>query len=517
MEFFLLRRHNYFNDADEKIEFRNGREFLMSVNDRLNQMKAAVQNDMTEFKKELELKEEDRYTETKKEIANLSQNCLREDNFTDIPGNILQIYLPDDATIARELWRIKEYADELETIKEETEEELYKGNTGEDIKPKFASGAEYLDWLDRQLPYLEPFLPENADHVYFFRRWSREDFRYSPWLETLFEEEPRKLTTENNEDDIEPEFASGEEYLGWLGRQLPCLEPFVNDDTIHACYEFEWRKRNDYAPRLNTVIEETEEELNEKIIDEDIKPEFASGAEYLAWLDRQLPYLEPFLPENADHFYFFRRWSRDDFKYTPRLETHFEEEPGGKLTAENNKEDIEPEFASGEEYLGWLGRQLLCLEPFVGDDTIHASYEFEWQKRNDYTPRLNTVIEENVNEEQKKYRVCSSKKDTRELEDEDVNPYIKLMLQPTVFCMEVLTTQDPLSLADICTQMIPTEQTTDTGHPEYETNLTDTEKQTEQVCQKASKWNLSFKFLCRNKNIKERKKRALGFFSRFFH
>ncbi|XP_061175576.1 uncharacterized protein LOC133184502 [Saccostrea echinata] len=108
------------------------------------------------------------------------------------------------------------------------------------------------------------------------------------------------------------------------------------------------------------------------------------------------------------------------------------------LSADNSEEDIEPEFASGEEYLGWLGRQLPCLEPFVGDDTIHACYEFEWRKRNDYTPGLDTVIEENKDGGHKECTVDSRVNGTMELEDEDVNPYIKLMLQPTVYRLEVL-------------------------------------------------------------------------------
>ncbi|XP_062581704.1 uncharacterized protein LOC134243464 [Saccostrea cucullata] len=372
-------------DVNEEREYRNGNEFLMSLNNRLNKMqmkmRAAVPNDMTEFKKELELKEERRREEKRKDIAKISPNNFSRGNFFDIPENIFKIYLPDDATIARELWRIKEYAEDLDTIKEEAEEDLYKIKPEEDITPEFSSGSEFLDWVEGRLSYLEPFLPEYEVHHYFFRQWSRDDFSYTPWLETLFEGEPmEQLAAENDDEDIKPEFSSGEEYLGWLGRQLPCLEPFVGDDTIHACYRYEWQKRNYYKPGFDTVIEEQYEEIKES-------------------------------------------------------------------------------------------------------------------------------------------RANSPLKDTMELEDEELNPYIKLMLLPSIRFMEVLMSPNPLSLVEICSKSIPTELARDgcTSGPEYETRLIDTEQKTDQICKKGSKWNLSFKLLCRNKKENGQKKRSSGFFSRFFH
>ncbi|XP_062593086.1 uncharacterized protein LOC134254574 [Saccostrea cucullata] len=487
-------------DKKGETEYRSGGEFLMSVNNKMHQM-----------------------IETKKEIENVSQYCLRGDDFTEIPENllkiILQIYLPDDETIARELWRIQEYAEDLDTIKEEAEEELFKENT-DDVKPEFTSGTEYLAWLQQQLPFLEPFLPDDEDHELFFHQWSRNDFKYTPRLQTLIEEElEEKSTAENNKEDIKPEFATGADYLRWLEQQLPFFEPFLPDDEDHEHFFHQW-SRDDFkfTTCLEALNEETEEEAYKENTEKDVKPEFTSGMEYLDWLEQKLPFLEPFLPEYEVHEYFFREWSRHDFSYFSSLETVFEDEPDENLTEEDD-EDIEPEFISGEEYLGWLGRQLPCLEPFVGDGTIHACYEFEWCKRNGYAPKLDTLIEENENEEHNEYKVSSEVNDARELKDEELNPYIKLMLQPSIFCMEILVTQSPASLVNICTQMIPTELTTDASHPEYETNPFDTKQQIEQnlVCKKARRRNFSFKFLNRNKKEKEDKKRSPGFFARFFH
>ncbi|XP_062598910.1 uncharacterized protein LOC134260355, partial [Saccostrea cucullata] len=156
--------------------------------------------------------------------------------------------------------------------------------------------------------------------------------------------------------------------------------------------------------------------------------------------------------------------------------------------------------------------------PFVGDDTIHACYKYEWRKRNDYKPGVDTVLEEHY-EERKESRVNSPVKDTMELENEELNPYIKLMLQPLVRFMEVLMSENPLSLVEICSMNVPTELLTDacTSGPEYETNSVDTEQQTDQICKKGSKWNLPFKLLRRNKKENGQKKRSSGFFSRFFH
>ncbi|XP_062589724.1 uncharacterized protein LOC134251350 [Saccostrea cucullata] len=370
-------------DVREETKYRNGEEFMMSLNNRLNQMqmKAAVPNSITEFKKELELKEERRREEIRKDIAKISQNNLSRGNFSDIPENILKIYLPDDATIARELWRIKEYAEDLDTIKEEAEEDLYTIIREEDTTPEFSSGLEFLNWVEGRLSYLEPFLPEFEVHHYFFRQWSRDDFSYTPWLETLFEEESmEQIAAEIDDEDIKPEFSTGEEYLSWLGRQLPCLEPFVGDHFIHSCFKNEWRKGSDYKPGFDTVIEE-----------------------------------------------------------------HYEE---------------------GKE------------------------------------SRANSPVKDNM-----------------ELENEELNPYIKLMLLPSIRFKEVLMTQNPLSLVEICSKSITTELATDgcTSGPENETSLIDTKQQTDQICKKGSKWNLSFKLLCRNKKENGQKKRSAGFFSRFFH
>ncbi|XP_062598706.1 uncharacterized protein LOC134260139 [Saccostrea cucullata] len=49
---------------------------------------------------------------------------------------------------------------------------------------EFKDGTEYLEWLERQLPYLEEFEASDAVHYYFFRSWSKHTL-YFPEMEPL--------------------------------------------------------------------------------------------------------------------------------------------------------------------------------------------------------------------------------------------------------------------------------------------------------------------------------------------
>ncbi|XP_062566362.1 uncharacterized protein LOC134228699 [Saccostrea cucullata] len=54
-------------------------------------------------------------------------------------------------------------------------------------KPEFKDGRQLVEWLERKLPYFEPFAPEDAVHYYFNRQWSRQKSELK--LETLHEED----------------------------------------------------------------------------------------------------------------------------------------------------------------------------------------------------------------------------------------------------------------------------------------------------------------------------------------
>eukprot|EP00105_Crassostrea_gigas_P045497 XP_019929645.1 PREDICTED: uncharacterized protein LOC109620848 [Crassostrea gigas] len=53
-----------------------------------------------------------------------------------------------------------------------------------------------------------------------------------------------------------------------------------------------------------------------KPTNEETKPDFDSGRQLMEWLRMKLDYLEPFAPNDAVHFYFKRKWSREKFVAT---------------------------------------------------------------------------------------------------------------------------------------------------------------------------------------------------------
>ncbi|XP_061184919.1 uncharacterized protein LOC133192931 [Saccostrea echinata] len=130
----------------------------------------------------------------------------------------------------------------------------------DNARSEFKDGTEYLEWLDQQLPYLERFESSDAVHYYYFRSWSRQ--RYFPDMEPLLEKE------------------------------------FEEDEDVSLT--------DDY---VDGTVKKTE-----KVRENGTKPEFKDGRQLVEWLERKLPYLEPFAPEDALHYYFNRQWSRQKFE-----------------------------------------------------------------------------------------------------------------------------------------------------------------------------------------------------------
>ncbi|XP_048728591.2 uncharacterized protein LOC125646349 isoform X2 [Ostrea edulis] len=164
---------------------------------------------------------------------------------------------------------------------------LYGDQEHEASVPEFKDGREYIEWLDRQLPYLETFEPDDRVHYYFFRSWSKEI--YHPGLESLNEkveedvdledeciEETMKKDEKFWEEGTKPEFKDGREFVQWLGRKLRYLEPFAPDDAVHYYFSREWSKVQ-FQPKLDLLVEEcmeetmVEESINEEEMEEIVK------------------------------------------------------------------------------------------------------------------------------------------------------------------------------------------------------------------------------------------------------
>ncbi|XP_048756259.2 uncharacterized protein LOC125667021 [Ostrea edulis] len=180
-----------------------------------------------------------------------------------------KIYNPDKKTVLQELRRLREDPVELDPIEEndaETDNIEEKLETTE-LESEFRDGTEYLQWLDCQLPYLQPFESQYAVHHYFFRYWSRnEQYQFIPEMEPLIEmdedidghsEYVNDAADKENiwEEGLKPEFESGRQLVKWLERKLPFLESFAPDDAIHYCFNREW-SRMKFEATFDALVEE---------------------------------------------------------------------------------------------------------------------------------------------------------------------------------------------------------------------------------------------------------------------
>ncbi|XP_065927550.1 uncharacterized protein [Magallana gigas] len=412
----------------------NGEEFLRSIETRLARMgeiaNAFHEYQTDNFRRELEDKQFRPRIAKTTACCNKSQDDRTTEN--DEISKLLKIYDPDRETELADVFRYREYSEDLETIEEivpryydiedtcskefaskckhKTEylnwlrhqslyiEETDKRNDDDQVESnekfavEFRTGAEYLQWLELQLPYAEPFLPKDETHYYFFRKWRKDDLKYYSEMEYFNE-----MENEDDEDEIE-----GDNFDLNFSR----LEP-TNGET---------------------------------------KPEFGSGRQLVEWLERRLEYIEPFAPNDAVHFYFKRTWSREKFVATVDtleemeneddeevLETEVSHQNVSQLLIEPTNEETKPEFDSGRQLMEWLGKRLEYIEPFAPNDAVHFYFKRRWS-REKFVASLTVVEERETVEETKEEEVHIAppiEHNSSSTEDEEnMNVYISLMSRP---------------------------------------------------------------------------------------
>eukprot|EP00105_Crassostrea_gigas_P029540 XP_011451521.1 PREDICTED: uncharacterized protein LOC105345160 [Crassostrea gigas] len=340
----------------------NGEEYLRSIEARLARMEEmanAFHDYQTDnFRRELEDKQLTASIAKTTACSNKSQGDRSTEN--DEIAKLQKIYDPDRETELADIFRYREYSEDLDTIEEivpryydvedtcskefaskckhKTEylnwlrhQPLYiqktdrndddQAENNEKFAVEFKTGAEYLQWLELQLPYAEPFLPKDETHYYFFRKWRKDDLKYYSEMEYFNEVENEDDEDEIEEDNFDLNFSQ--------------FEP-TNGET---------------------------------------KPEFVSGRQLVEWLGRRLEYIEPFAPNDAVHFYFKRTWSREKFVATVDtleemeneddeevLETEVSHQNVIQLLIEPTNEETKPEFDSGRQLMEWLGKRLEYIE-----------------------------------------------------------------------------------------------------------------------------------------------------------
>ncbi|XP_062575721.1 uncharacterized protein LOC134237608 isoform X1 [Saccostrea cucullata] len=173
------------------------------------------------------------------------------------------------------------------------------------------------------------------------------------------------------------------------------------------------------------------------------RSEFKDGTEYLEWLERQLPYIEEFEASDADHYYFFRSWSKQR-SYFPEMEPliEIEEEESISLThdyADGAVKETEkvwengtkPEFKDGRQLVEWLERKLSYLEPFAPEDAVHYYFNRQWSRQKSEL-KLEVLVEDDHENENENIDHFNHGDDKSLKNKDDRNPYIKMMASPLV-------------------------------------------------------------------------------------
>nr|XP_034302362.1 uncharacterized protein LOC105345161 [Crassostrea gigas] len=415
-------------------EFMSGEEFLRSIEARLARIEEianAFHDYQTDnFRRELEDEQ------LRASIAKTTVCCNKSQNNgstqDDEIAKLLKIYDPDREKELADVFRYREYSEELETIEEKDYDYDVDDENAcdEEFAPNCKYGAEYLDWL--------------RNHVL-----CKEDFgkRYDDQVES------------NQKFSVE--FETGTEYLQWLELQIPYEEPFQHQDETHYYFFRKWRKDDlQYYSNMECLDEFENEDEEDEIetdasdlfasnltpIDEETKPEFVSGRQLVEWLGRRLEYIEPFAPNDAVHFYFKRRWSRDKFVATVDtlkemeneddedvLETQVSDLDISELKPTN--EETKPDFDSGRQLMEWLRMKLDYLEPFAPNDAVHFYFKRKWS-REKFVASVDTLeevetVEETAEEQVQLVPRTESESIHSSTEDEEyINVYISLMSRP---------------------------------------------------------------------------------------
>ncbi|XP_052703005.1 uncharacterized protein LOC128179587 [Crassostrea angulata] len=180
------------------------------------------------------------------------------------------------------------------------------------------------------------------------------------------------------------------------------------------------------------------------------------------------------------------------------------------------------EFTSGETCQDWLKyyNQQYFFEPFPGGEAVQEFRRWEQSvRKQQLSQALVPLMEENEDTKDEDSNVkLSEVKGVIESDDEELNPLLKLMLQPTINIWEYFDDQKPMKWFDEDTQKTPTDVRAAAGFSDpwgvSEEWDEETEPAQECIVKKGKrKW---FSSTSLRKSRKE-KKRAPGFFARFFH
>ncbi|XP_048728680.2 uncharacterized protein LOC125646435 isoform X2 [Ostrea edulis] len=169
-------------------------------------------------------------------------------------------------------------------------------------------------------------------------------------------------------------------------------------------------------------IEETMNK-DEKFWEEGTKPEFKDGRELVQWLGRKLRYLEPFAPDDAVHYYFSREWSRVQFQ--PQLDLVEECMEETIVEKSINEEEMEEIVKDKEETSKKEGKEGTSKE-----DCMEGTFNVEGIEETERVIIKKEDIKETIQETQgiTQYDHVDGENE----EEENENPYIRLMTSPLI-------------------------------------------------------------------------------------
>eukprot|EP00105_Crassostrea_gigas_P025234 XP_011445739.1 PREDICTED: uncharacterized protein LOC105341105 [Crassostrea gigas] len=201
-----------------------------------------------------------------------------------------------------------------------------------------------------------------------------------------------------------------------------------------------------------------------------------------------------------------------------------EREIPAKETVGNNEaktKDVSSEFKAEEACRDWLKyyNQQYFFEPFPGGEVVQEFRRWEQSvRKQQLSQALVPLMEKNEDPTDGDSKVKSSEvKDVIESDDEELNPLLKLMLQPTIYIWENFDDQKPLKWFSEDTQKTPSDVRAAAGFSDPWGVQGEWGEATEpaQKCtvkKEKRKW-----FSCKSlRKSRKEKKRAPGFLARFF-
>nr|XP_034328969.1 uncharacterized protein LOC105318762 isoform X1 [Crassostrea gigas] len=191
---------------------------------------------------------------------------------------------------------------------------------------------------------------------------------------------------------------------------------------------------------------------------------------------------------------------------------------------ETKQKNVSPGFTSGEACQDWLkhGDPLLqhFFEPFPGGEAVQEFRRWEQSvRKQQLSQALVPLMEEDIDAKDGDNKVkLSEVKDFIESEDEELNPLLKLMLQPTIYIWENFDDQKPLKWFSEHAQKTPTDVRAAAGFSDPWGVPGEWGEATEPVQSCTGKEEKRKWFSCKawRRNRKE-KSRAPGFFAKLFN